>query len=313
MSRQPEYVWMGGDYIRWQDAKVHVASECAMRGANVFEGIRGYLDAPGTRLMFFRLPDHLDRFFNSMKLMRMQPPYARATYVEAIAGCTAQNGFAEDVYVRLTTYFGLGKNYGYLPDEVEIDSAVIVSPRGRPEGLPQGIHCMTSTWLRISDRAMPPRIKAGANYQNSRLAFVEARINGYDGALLLNADGRVAEGPGACLFIVRAGTLITPPVTAGILESITRATVLELATRELGIPTAIRDVDRTEVYLADEAFFCGTAQEITPIISLDRYAVGSGEPGAITRSVQQFFFQIVRGERPAYSHWLTPVPAKVAV
>jgi branched-chain amino acid aminotransferase len=155
---------------------------------------------------------------------------------------------------------------------------------------------------------MPPRIKCSANYQNGRLATLEAKANGYDGALLLNTRGKLAEAPGACCFILRGGVPITPPVTADILESVTRTTLIELFRAELGQPALERDVDRTELYLAEEVFLCGSGWEITPVVSIDRLPLGDGvQPGPVTRAIQTCYFAVVRGEKPAYRRWLTPV------
>jgi branched-chain amino acid aminotransferase len=168
-----------------------------------------------------------------------------------------------------------------------------------------------ASWRRISDDTVPPRLKAGANYQNSRLAQTEAKVNGYDTAIILNHRGTVAEGPGACLMMVRNGKLITPPVTAGILESITRATLMELAGRDLAVEVMEREVDRTELYVADEVFMCGSGLEVLPITSVDRIAIGDGTRGPLTKRIQDVYFAAARGELPAYRHWLTPVYAGV--
>jgi branched-chain amino acid aminotransferase len=178
----------------------------------------------------------------------------------------------------------------------------------RKMGSERGITAGISSWLRIPDGAMPPRIKCSANYQNGRLAQLEAKVNGYDTALLLNARGKLAEGPGACCFVVRRGVPMTPPVTADILESVTRATLLDLCAKELGLTPEVRDIDRTELYVADEAFLCGSGWEIAPIVSVDRLPLGDGaKPGPVTRAIQACYFSVVRGERPAYRDWLTPV------
>ena len=168
--------------------------------------------------------------------------------------------------------------------------------------------CVAS-WRRISDDTVPPRLKSGANYQNSRLAQTEARVNGYDTSIILNHRGTVAEGPGACLMMVRDGKLVTPPVTAGILESITRTTLMDLTARELGVDVVEREIDRTELYVADEVFMCGSGLEVLPITSIDRIPIGEGARGSMTKRIQDVYFAAARGELPAYRHWLTPVYA----
>jgi branched-chain amino acid aminotransferase len=209
----------------------------------------------------------------------------------------------EDVHIRQTAYLA---GDGDMDDTGPVALAVDARPRKVTQK--PGIAVGVSSWTRIADGSMPPRIKCSANYQNGRLAVLEAKANGYDGALLLNNRGKLAEAPGACCFLVRAGVPLTPPVTADILESVTRTTLLELFRTELGQPPVERDVDRTELYVADEAFLCGSGWEITPVVSVDRMPLGDGvQPGPLTRAIQACYFAVVRGEKPAYRHWLTPV------
>ena len=171
----------------------------------------------------------------------------------------------------------------------------------------KGIACCVSAWRRIGDNVMPPRVKAGANYHQSRLVNVQAAVDGYDGAIILNDRDKVAEGPGACVVIVRDGRPILPPITAGVLESITRNTLIDLFASEMKLETLEREVDRTELYLADEVFFCGSAWEITPITSVDRYPVADGTIGPVTRKIRQLYQDVIRARFPKYKHWLTPV------
>jgi branched-chain amino acid aminotransferase len=167
--------------------------------------------------------------------------------------------------------------------------------------------CCVSSWRRISDNVMPPRVKAGPNYHQSRMIIAQARVDGYEGAILLNERDKVSEGPYACLMIVRDGQPITSTITSGILESITRATLIELFAAELGLKVIEREIDRTELYIADEAFFCGSAAEILPITSVDRFPLGDGSVGPITRHIREVYLDVVRGKVPKYRHWLTPV------
>ena len=185
----------------------------------------------------------------------------------------------------------------------------MITPRLAPSNLGTGklAHCNVSSWNRISDNVMPPRAKAISNYQNSRYVSTESRVNGYDYGIILNQQGKVAEASYACIFIIRDGVAITPPVSAGILESITRETVRELLENELDLPVLERDVERTELYIADEVFLCGTAVEVQPVVSVDRYRVGDGETGPIVSRLESLFHQVVRGSHPSYSHWLHPV------
>ena len=211
-------------------------------------------------------------------------------------------------------FFGMGAhNFNTLGPTIDNGVYITAVPWPQPQALWDGVSACVSSWRRISDDTVPPRLKAGANYQNSRLAQTEAKVDGYDTAIILNQRGTVAEGPGACLMMVRDGKLATPPVTAGILESITRTTLMHLAARELGMDVVEREIDRTELYVADEVFMCGSGLEVLPITSVDRIAVGNGTRGSLTKRIQDVYFAAARGEMPAYRSWLTPVYAKAGV
>jgi branched-chain amino acid aminotransferase len=272
----------------------------------VFEGLRAYWNERQRELYVFRLAEHIDRLFQSLRMMRMEHTFTREQLAASILDTLRRNEYREDVHVRQTAY-------------VEADAGMdatgpvglVVGARARQEGAGAGIHACVSSWIRVADGSMPPRIKCSANYQNGRLATLEAKVNGYQGALLMNTRGKLAEAPGACCFIVRRGVPITPPVTADILESVTRATLLELFRKELGREPVERDIDRTELYAADEVFLCGSGWEITPVLSIDRLALGDGvTPGPVTKAIQDCYFAVVRGENPTYRAWLTPVYGK---
>jgi branched-chain amino acid aminotransferase len=240
--------------------------------------------------------------------MRMGVPWTREQLTQAQIDVIRANEFQDTVWFRLTLYVGEGEDHIWPPENVPVGA--FITPRLAPHspGIADGIDTCVSTWMRIGDATVPPRIKSGANYHNSRLAVMEARTNGYAGQpIMLNERGKVAEGPGACFCMVRDGTLITAPVTSNILESITRATVLELARDVLRLRVVEREIDRTELYVADEAFFCGSGWEITPIRSVDRYGVGKGQPGPVTRRLQETYFAVAEGRVPEYRRWLTPV------
>lgn len=303
-----EYVWLDGEFVPWADAKIHVETDCVRRGSNVFEGIRAYWNKTEQELYIFRFREHMERLYNSAKVMRMQPRFSQADLTAAAVELIAKNRFQQDVAFRPVIYFGIGKDsFSYTPDSIYTGAYITAVASPSKLGAPAGLHACVSSWARISDRDMPPRIKAGANYHNGRLAAVQASVDGYDAAILLNDRGHVAEGPGACVFLIRHGVPITPSVSSSILESITRATVLQLLERELGLPPVERPVDRTELYMADEIFFCGTAYEITPIVSVDRYPVGNGTMGSVTEQLRTHYAEIVRGLNPHYAYWLHPV------
>ena len=303
-------VWLDGKMVAPEDANISVFTATAMRGANVYEGLRAYWNADEQNLYVWKLNEHLKRLFQNMKTMRMAPPYTVDEYRQAALLWARENEFREDVHLRLVTYFGDGGSGDlkkYRPDEIEIGAWITGGPRRHDKTLETGLHVCTSTWRRINDDAMPARVKAGSNYQNSRLAGVEARVNGYDDAIILTREGKLAEAPGANLMLVRDGTLVTPSVTSGILEGITRATLMTLFEKHQNRQVDERDVDRTELYLADEVFFCGSAAEVTPVVSVDRIPVGDGQPGAITRQLQDKFFDAARGRDPDHAPSLFPV------
>jgi branched-chain amino acid aminotransferase len=297
------YLYLNGELVPYADARIHVQSGAVKFGGSVFEGLRAYWNSAQEELYVFRLQEHIDRLYGSMRLMRMEQTFTREEVSRSILDVLRRNGVREDVHIRQTAFI---EGDGDLDATGPIGLAVDARPR-KVTAKP-GIAACVSSWSRIADTAMPPRIKCSANYQNSRLAMLEARTNGYEGALLLNSRGKLAEAPGACCFILRGGVPITPPVTADILESVTRATLLELFRTELGQPALEREVDRTELYLADEVFLCGSGWEITPVVSIDRLPLGDGvQPGPVTRAIQACYFAVVRGEKPAYRRWLTPV------
>ena len=305
----PDYLWWAGKVVPWESANVHLTMVGWSAISAVFEGIRAYWDPQRERVAIFRLDEHMKRFSNSIKFMRMAQTYPRAQLESAIPELLSMNGYREDAYCQPLAYMGRTVA-GYLPAE-GIPSEVFITTRAAPSklGKEQVLAAGVSTWVRIADNSMPARAKAITNYQNSRYVSNEAQINGYDIGIILNDRGQVAEGAYACIFIVRDGVASTPPKTAGILESITRDALLELL-REMGIPTQEREIDRTELYVADEVFLCGTFMEIGAVGTVDRYKVGDGGMGPITRQIERKFEDVVRGRDERYLHWLTPVVAK---
>jgi branched-chain amino acid aminotransferase len=299
---------MNGRLIPWDEARIHIRTDAVMYGANVFEGIRAYSDNSAKQLYIFRLHEHLDRLFNtSMRVLRMKIDLSADEFSGAILELIHANDFRDDIHIRPTVYFGAGEPWSFDPAKIEILTSISAIPMPTSPRLQRGIQVCVSSWRRLQDTSLPPRVKAGANYLQARYVSMEATVNGYDGAIILNEAGKVAEGPGACFMMLRGGRVVTPPVTAGILESITRLSLMELIRHRLGVEVVERDIDRTELYLADEAFFCGTAAEVLPIIGVDRYAIGSGEVGRFVRSLQDLYFSVARGKESEYAQWLTPV------
>ncbi|MDP8921777.1 MAG: branched-chain amino acid transaminase [Chloroflexota bacterium] len=312
-TQTADFVWLNGAFEPWDAATLHVTAVGSTGHFNVFEGIKAYATVDGQGLNVFCLRDHLRRLADSMKITRMACPWS----VDDLAGATIEllrrNGTREDTYIRPVAFFsGLEQADFSLQLHVEPEVLIWTRPFATRLGTERSLAVQVSSWARIGDNQMPPRIKTMSNYQNNRLAALEAKLNGYDTAIMLGTDGKVSEGPGACLFLVRDGVVVTPPVTAGILESVTRRVVIRLLADQLGMATVERTVDRTELYVADEAFFCGTGWEILPIASFDRIPVGTGRMGPITERVDRVYLDVVRGARTEYSEWLTPVATPVA-
>jgi branched-chain amino acid aminotransferase len=302
-----KFIWLDGKAVEWPEARIHVNTVAVLTGENIFEGLRAYYNQDQRQLYVFRLMEHLSRLQQGMKVMRMTPPFSKEELAAAVTGLAAKNESREDLQIRCAVYFGEGPLYAFAPDKIRTGAFVVAVPRRCTLDDEKGIACCVSAWRRLGDNVMPPRVKCGANYHQSRLVQVQAGVDGYDGAIILNAQDKVAEGPGACLMIVRDGRPTMPPVTAGVLESITRATLVELLKAEMHLDMVEREIDRTELYVADEAFFCGSAWEITPITSVDRYPVGDGSIGPVTRKLRQIYQDAIRGRLPKYKHWVTPV------
>jgi branched-chain amino acid aminotransferase len=297
-------MWLRGKIIESKDAKVSVLSPMAQFGLNVFEGIRCYWNSQESRLYAFRLDDHIDRLFDSCRIVSLRPPHTRSEIISAISDTIRANDFKCDIAIRLT-FFVDGEGSWTVSDPVSM--FVHAAPRDRTTvrtalKLKAGV----SSWVRISENAFPPRAKVGANYINSRYAMLQAKNDGYDVPIFLTQSGKVAEGSGACIFMLRHGSLITPTTTSSILESITRRTVLTIA-QEMGVSVLEREIDRTELYTAEELFLCGSAAEISPIVQIDKFVVGKGNSGALTSELMSRYLQLVSGETAAHSEWRTAV------
>lgn len=294
-------IWMNGKLVPNEQAVLPVNSAAVFYATNVFEGVRAYWNKEDDELYCFRLDEHFTRFRESLKMMRMEIEYSDEDLTNAIRETLKGNDLHEDIHMHMVAYVlapGL---------DVTGPTGVYINPRRRTSTT-DGMHCDVSSWVRTSDNAIPIRLKSGSNYQNGRLATLQSKANGYDQPIFLNKEGHVAEGTGASLFMVRKGRLVTPPVTADILESITRTTLMEYICPEMfGMSVQERDIDRTELYVADEAFFCGSGYEITPILSIDRFQLGDGNVGPITSRLMRAYMDIVRGVDKSYPEWRTPV------
>lgn len=299
------FIWLNGKIVRLKDATINVLSPTSQFGANVFEGIRCYWNEEKQQLYAFRLPEHYKRLKNSMKMFRMEDKYSVDELTQGLIDVIKANEYKEDIAVRQTVFID---GFGSWSSTGPINMFIAPIPKGRTINPPKlGMKCCVSSWERISDRNISPRVKVGANYINSRMAQIEAIENGYDSAIFMNAQGKIAEGPGSCLFIVRDGVLLTPPITASVLESITRSTIIDVAKNVLNIETVVRDIDRTELYIADEIFLCGSAMEIVPVLNVDGIVVDTGNPGKITQSIYGTYLDVVRGKVKDYEKWLTPI------
>ncbi len=299
------FIWYKGEIVNVNDAKINILAPTAQFGLNVFEGIPCYWNDEQKQLYAFRLDDHYNRLLRSAKLIQLDCPYTKEDFKNALVDVVKANEYDENLSVRQTLFVD---GFGSWGSEGPVDMFVAPIPRGRTsaEYNKKGLNCCVTSWRRISDTILSPRIKCGANYINSRVGQREALRNGYDTCIFLNDAGKVAEGPGSCLFVIVNGTLITPLLTDSVLESITRDTVIRLA-KANNIPVVERTVDRTELYTCDEAFLCGSAMEITPVLSVDKYAVGLGVQGELTKLLHKAYLDAARGINEEFSDWVTPI------
>ncbi len=305
-----DYAFFEGSIVPFADANISIGTHAVQYGTGAFAGIRGYLDQDGETINIFRLVDHTTRLLNSGKLLRAELPYTPETLAEVIASLVARNAPEGDVYIRPFIYkpaIQLTPRLRGLGDEV----AVYMMAMGDYLDLDRGQKAAVSSWVRIPDNAIPSRGKITGAYANSAFIKDEAEEKGADEAIVLNTAGKVSEGSGCNLFMVRNGILTTPPLTSDILEGITRRTIIQYA-QEAGIPVEQREIDRTELYLAEEMFFCGTGVQVAWIESVDGRQVGDGKRGPITDTITKLFFDTVRGRKPEYADWLYQVKRRVA-
>ncbi|HUW37967.1 MAG TPA: branched-chain amino acid transaminase [Rhodocyclaceae bacterium] len=304
MADRDGFIWHDGKLVPWRDATTHVLTHSLHYGLAVFEGVRAYHTAKGTAI--FRLKEHTDRLFNSAHIYRMNIPYDKATLMAAQREVVRANKL-DSCYIRPIAFYGSEK-MGVSPRGASVHVSIAAWPWGAylgEEGMEKGIRVKTSSYARHHVNVTMARAKFSATYANSILANMEATESGYDEALLLDVDGFVAEGAGENVFIVKDGVIYEPEI-ASALVGITRATILTLA-KELGIPVVSKRLTRDDIYIADEAFFTGTAAEVTPIRELDNRTIGAGQRGPVTTRLQGLFFDVVNGKVPAHADWLTPV------
>jgi branched-chain amino acid aminotransferase len=298
-------IWMNGKLVPFKDAKVHVLTHALHYSTAVFEGIRCYNTPKGS--MIFRLPEHVDRLFKSAKMYSMKLPYSKNEISKAIIE-TVKASKLKECYIRPIAYYGYGV-LGLTPTPNKIDLAIACWEWKLGEssaGKVSGARCKVSSWLRIDSRSQPMQAKAASNYANAALARVEALKDGYDEAIMLNYNGKVSEGSAENIFLINNGEIFTPPPSAGILNGITRDSVIKIAKAdEISIIEA--NIDREDLYVADEVFMTGTAAEVKSVTEIDNITIGDGKPGKITRKLQNAFLSVVMGKDKRFSKWLTPI------
>jgi branched-chain amino acid aminotransferase len=304
---QADLIWMNGELVAWEDAKVHVLTHALHYGTGVFEGVRAYETPAGTAI--FRHQDHIDRLYHSAAMYHMEIPYSKQEIRAATHETIARNGLKE-CYIRPLVFRGAGP-MGLFPLDCPVEVVIAVWEWGAylgEEGKRNGVRARVSSWRRISSDVLIPTAKATGQYLNSVLAKIEADKAGYEEGILLDANGYLCEGTGENLFVVKDGRIATPGLANDILNGITRASAMQIA-RDLGYDVTERHIARGELYTADEIFMTGTAAELTPIREIDDVPVGSGEPGELTRHVQAEFEDALHGRSARYADWLDPVPA----
>ena len=292
-----------GEIIAESEAKIHALAPAVKYASAVFEGCRAYWRPSQSQLFAFRLRDHVERLFEGMRILRFETGVSPEQLTNWTLEVIRKNGLAEDCYFRILAFID---GFGDQGSRGPVSFIVTTAPLGRGREFKEGFRLGVSSWVRISDRAMPPRVKCIANYHNGRLGILDAQEQGFDYPLFLTETGKVSETAGSCLFLVRRGQVVTPDISSDILESITRDTAIHLLSGN-AINVCERKVDRSELYLAEEAFITGTHQEICPVVSFDGMLVGDGQPGVFVRDLQQQFLDLVEGRSDCPDEWLEAI------
>lgn len=296
-----------GDFIPIEQAKVSITCNTLHYGTGCFAGIRAYWNQKQEQLYAFRLVDHYTRFLNSAKLLMSNVDYTPQKLADITVELLSREGWQQNCYIRPILYKDVDMFRVWLHDAND-KVAIFSQAVGKYIEADKGAKVCVSGWRRVDDTAIPARGKVNGAYVNSALVKSDAMLSGFDDAIVLNQDGHVSEGSAANFMMIRDGALVTPPITSNLLEGITRRTIMQLAQDELGLQVVERNIDRTELYIAEEAFFCGTGVQIAAIDSIDHRTVGSGGTGPITKQLRDLYFKVVTGEAPKYKDWLTPVP-----
>jgi len=302
----PKYAFFKGEIVPIEEAKVSIMTHALNYGTGCFEGIRAYWNQEEEQLFIFRLAEHYERMHRSCRILRLDLPYTVEELNEITLELLNKEGYREDTYLRPLAYKAdeiIGVRLHNLTDAF----AIFAVPFGRYIEQEEGAHVCISAWRRVDDNEVPARAKITGAYINSAFAKTDAQLSGYDEALVLTQTGHISEGSAENFFMVRNGNLITPPVTSNILEGITRDTIIELAREEMGLETVQRSIDRSEIYICDEAFFCGTGVQVAAITQVEHRPIGSGSIGPVVTRLRELYFDVVRGKNPKYRHWCLPV------
>ncbi len=305
----PDYVFFDGKIVPYSEAKVGVMTHGLNYGTAIFGGIRGYWNDEEKQMFVFRPLDHYKRFLDSGKLLRMDLPYTKESLTEATLELIRKQNFRENVYIRPLAFYG-DEIIGVRLHNLTPRMAIAIVPFGKYVEQDEGAHVTISSWLRVEDNMIPARGKISGAYVNSALSKTDAQLSGFDEAIVLSQNGHVSEGSAENIFIVKNGVFITPPVTENILEGIVRRTFIQLIQDELGMQVVERSVDRTELFLADEAFFVGTGVQLVSITRIDHRPIGEGKMGPLTIKMRDIFFDVVFGRNPKYRNWCMPVYKK---
>jgi len=298
--------WFDGQWTPLADAKVSIMTHSFLYGTAVFEGIRAYWNEDEEQLYLLRAREHFERIVDSSKILMMDPGYTVDEMVELTSELVRRNGYREDCYVRATVYKS-DEAIGVKLHGIASKLNLLSIPFGDYIATDRPISCGTVSWRRTGDLNIPSRAKVVGSYVNPAFSKTEAALNGHEEAIVLTQEGKVSEGSAENLFMVRKGRLVTPGVDADILEGITRSGIMEIAERELGLECEVRPIDRSELYIADEVFLCGTGAQVSPVASIDHRAIGSGDIGPITAKIMAIYFDAVRGKSEAYREWVAPV------
>lgn len=302
----PHYAFFQGRVVPYSEARVGVLTHALNYGTGVFSGIRGYWNPDEKELFVFRPEDHYRRFLESARMLGMTLPLDAGQLAAAVTDLLTKEGFREDCYVRSLAFYA-DETVGVRLHDLTPEISIVSMPYGRYIDKEEGAHATISSWRRVDDNAIPARGKIVGSYVNSALAKTEAMRSGFDEAIVLNGDGHISEGSAANFLLVRNGVVLTPPITDNILEGITRRTVIDLLRDVLHVEVVERSIDRSEIYIADEALFVGTGVQIVAITRVDHRPVGNGRIGPIASALRKLYFEVVRGRRPEYRHWCSPV------